>query len=177
MTDSLSIIKLEMTKIRDTVDGEGLNPSNSCYVEKILEGLAIKCDFSNYMPAIPGEELVYELDVSRPDSAALYLISDGVGVVSPPHEHTTWAIIVGLAGQEMNQIYNVLDSASKTVQQSKVITVGKNDTLTMKSKEVHGTVSIGQEATFHLHLYGCSLDSLQPFSERVYSVVPVTGKK
>ena len=74
----------------------------------------------------------------------------------------------------MNQIYNVLDPTSKTVQQSKVVTIGKNDIITMNSSEVHGTVSIGKEATFHLHLYGCSLVSLPPFSDRIYTVVPVT---
>jgi len=104
-------------------------------------------------------------------------VSDGVGVVSLPHEHTTWAIIVGISGQEMNQIYDILDSKSKTVRQSNVVIIGKNDTITMESHQVHGTVSIGPEATFHLHLYGCSLDSLQPISARTYSVVPVTSNR
>jgi len=104
-------------------------------------------------------------------------VSDGVGVVSPPHEHRTWAIIVGISGQEMNQIYDVLDSESKKAQQSNVVIVGKSDTITMESHQVHGTVSIGPEATFHLHLYGCSLDLLQPFSARTYSVVPVNSKR
>jgi hypothetical protein len=34
-----------------------------------------------------GEELVYPLSVSEHDGLSLYLVSDSVGVVSPPHEH------------------------------------------------------------------------------------------
>jgi len=177
MTDLLSTITSQMIKIRDVVDGKGLDSSNRHYVKKILEELARNCDFANYRAAEPGEELVYELDAPRKDTASLYLVSDGVGVVSPPHEHRTWAIIVGISGQEMNQIYDVLDSESKKAQQSNVVIVGKNDTITMESHQVHGTVSIGPEATFHLHLYGCSLDLLQPFSARTYSVVPVNSKR
>jgi len=116
MTDFFSTITSQMKRIRDVVDGKGLDSSNCHYVNKIVEEIAINCDFSNYRAAEPGEELVYALDVPQKDTACLYLVSDGVGVVSPPHEHTTWAIIVGISGQEMNLIYDILDSESKTVQ-------------------------------------------------------------
>jgi predicted metal-dependent enzyme (double-stranded beta helix superfamily) len=174
MTDH-SIIKSAMVKIRNIVDSSDLNSNNLGDVENILKQLVESFDFSKYRPAALGEELAYELDVSVNGSAALYLVSDGVEVVSPPHLHTTWAVILGIAGHEINQIYNVLDPVSRTAQLSKVIVVSKDDVITMASDHVHGTVSMRPEATFHLHPYGCSLGLLRPFSKRVYSVVPTNG--
>lgn len=60
-----------------------------------------------YREVAAGEELLYELAMSSGNRPSLYLVSDGVGIVSPPHCHETWAVIAGIRGQELNHRYTV----------------------------------------------------------------------
>jgi predicted metal-dependent enzyme (double-stranded beta helix superfamily) len=39
------------------------------------------------------------------DRFALYLNSARGSVATPPHNHTTWAVVVGFAGRELNRFY------------------------------------------------------------------------
>ncbi len=169
------LITSAMTRIRAILAGVGPGLEDFAEIESVLQSLAAEVDFSTYRRAVPGEELAYALDVPGNGDVALYLVSDGVGAVTPPHTHSTWAVIVGLEGVEMNQIYKVSDAGSKEIQLHSVSNVGKGTAITMAADDIHGTVSTGPEATFHLHLYGCDLASLKPFSERTYSAVPVTA--
>ena len=51
-----------------------------------------------YRAAAHGEELLYELAVTVGNRPSLYLVSDGIGVTSPPHCHGTWAVVAGIRG-------------------------------------------------------------------------------
>jgi hypothetical protein len=166
--------KSTMNVIRQLLTDEGHTKDTLQKVEKKLLSLAIEGNFDRYRRAAPGEELCHKLDVSLPDSPALYLVSDGFGVVSPPHSHGTWAVIVGMEGSEMNQIYRVLNPTRKEVEQIDVNTVGWRNSIIMSQTDVHGTVSVGPRATFHLHLYGVDLASLPSISDRTYKAIPVT---
>jgi predicted metal-dependent enzyme (double-stranded beta helix superfamily) len=113
------------------------------------------------------------LPIPAEGGAALYLVSDGVGAVTPPHRHETWAVIAGLEGREMNQIYTSVSSDTKDVEQIDAKFIGPGDSIIMSDEDIHGTVSVGATATFHLHLYGTDLSLLAPFSDRIYNAVPV----
>ena len=41
---------------------------------------------------------------------ALYAVSEKLGNMSPPHDHTTWAVIAGIEGEELNKFYRRLDN-------------------------------------------------------------------
>ncbi len=77
-----------------------------------------------YRKALPGEELLYELAVSQDDGPSLYLVSDGPAVVSPPHEHKTWAIIAGIHGRETNRRFALKSGETRVVEASSVVEVG-----------------------------------------------------
>ena len=168
------MMEIAMKEIKEILAGENPCGSDLRKIENILLRLAKNGDFSRYRKAAPGEELTYELDVPLSGGPALYLVSDGYGSVSPPHRHGTWAVIVGIDGVEMNQIYETTPSLRKDVQLIDVRTIGKNESIVMEAEDIHGIVSTEPGASFHLHLYGCSLSSLPPFSHRVYKAVPVS---
>jgi predicted metal-dependent enzyme (double-stranded beta helix superfamily) len=122
-------------------------------------------DLASYMKASASEELLHPLHV--PDAGpACYLVSDGISSKSPPHEHRTWVIIVGMGGKERNLVYS--RGANRQLQVAREAVVGPGDTLVLDSAAIHSTSVIGTESTFHIHVYGTALHQLAPFSTRTY---------
>ena len=56
-------------------------------------------------PDAPGASVSYRIAQNDDDELALYVQSVGDGTSAPPHEHMTWAVIVGMRGQELNRLY------------------------------------------------------------------------
>jgi predicted metal-dependent enzyme (double-stranded beta helix superfamily) len=143
-------------------------------LERIGGELKKRCnealDTSLFPPARPGEECLYELAVDSQGGPSLYLVSDGVGVSSPPHEHQTWAVIVGIRGSEFNVIYR---PAPELGQRCAVVVseciVGPGDVFAMLPGEIHGIDDArGIHPTYHIHLYGRPLSSLPRLESRLY---------
>lgn len=116
----------------------------------------------------PGEERQYLLAQVGQDGPALYLVSDGAGVSSAPHEHKTWAVIAGIRGIENNIFYEVTSTESRDLCRHRSRHIGAGDYIALTESVVHATEVVGPGATFHLHLYGRPLHSLPPFQERVF---------
>jgi len=123
-----------------------------------------------YRQAVQGEELLYELVRSEGNGPSLYLVSDGEGVVSPPHCHGTWAVIAGIRGQELNYRYTVQSSEKRTAVRVGEVEVGPGQVLTLGAEDIHSTEVSDGGPTFHLHLYGRSLNELPSFESRCYTV-------
>ncbi|MGH7186478.1 MAG: cysteine dioxygenase, partial [Pseudomonadota bacterium] len=58
---------------------------------------------------VPGTSKLYKLREDADQRLALYMSVGRTGKQQPPHNHTTWAVIVGLKGKEHNQLYDRLD--------------------------------------------------------------------
>ena len=125
---------------------------------------------SPYRAANPHEELLYELAISANDGPSLYLVSDGQSVSSPPHEHKTWAVIVGIRGTEINRIYEIQSVTPKVVCSHSSVEIGPGEALIMRTHEVHSTEVTSSYASFHLHLYGQPLHTLPSFDSRRFSI-------
>jgi predicted metal-dependent enzyme (double-stranded beta helix superfamily) len=139
-------------------------------VAAVLGGLAASpvWNTARMRTASPDEELLYELAVDANEGPSLYLVSDGIGVSSPPHCHTTWAVISGIRGVEVNTLYVLDDEASKRVSPGSERAIGAGDTLILDASSIHSTRVAGSQATFHLHLYGRPLHLLPSFESRAY---------
>ena len=61
-----------------------------------------------------GESVVYRLSEDDDHRFALYGSVGTSGKEVPPHNHTTWAVIVGVHGQEFNRFYERTDDRSVT---------------------------------------------------------------
>ncbi len=116
-----------------------------------------------------GEELLHPLARAGDDGPALYLVSDGAGVVSPPHGHDTWAIIAGIRGIEVNVLYTKDGDSLRVVAAGGERRIGPGDVLVLEETAIHATSVIG-DATYHLHLYGRPLEKLRPFAERTFNL-------
>lgn len=121
-----------------------------------------------YPPAPLGEERLFPLVVTNGPS--LYLVSDGAGVVSPPHHHATWAVIVGLAGVERNTAFEIVSQDPPVATAVSTRDLGAGDSHLMTALQIHGTFVPGNESSYHLHLYGRALNSLASFPARCFSV-------
>lgn len=125
---------------------------------------------SMYRLACPSEELIYELSVDPNGGASIYLVSDGAGVSTPPHEHQTWAIVVGVQGEEFNVFYQSTGSDHRHVSRVGEHCIRAGDVLVMESHEIHAIdADRGIHPTYHVHLYGHSLVSLPSFGSRCYT--------
>ena len=129
--------------------------------------LASNFDLSQFRRAGPGEEFMYPLSEDPAGGPSVYLVSDGVGVNTPPHDHRTWAVIVGLAGTEFHVFYDCADANSLT--ETKACAVAKGDVLVMTESDIHAIdATRGMHPTWHVHLYGRSQASLPSFASRCY---------
>lgn len=130
-----------------------------------------RTDLTAYRRALPTEELVHALHASASGPAA-YLVSDGAETCSPPHEHQTWAVIVGIAGCEVNRLY-VLASPGAPASARKLRfeseqRVGPGESLVLAHTAIHSTSVLGPASTLHLHVYGQALERLPPFASRTF---------
>lgn len=114
------------------------------------------------------EERLYPLG-RAPEGAALYLVSDAPGVASPPHEHQTWAIVVGLEGVERNHRFVRAGATAREVRADGSRDIGPGEWLSLGIDDVHATEVVSETATMHLHVYGRALDTLPPFAARCFS--------
>src|SRR5262245_14162268 len=160
-----------VARLRKRVLGHEPTSTQLTEIAAILEQLAASTAWreSDIRLALPGEELLYPLSIAD-DGPSLYLVSDGVGITSAPHDHGTWAVIAGIRGREVNRLYSVTDTEHRLVHMSGLAVVGGGDTMILLPTSIHSTEVSGLEATFHLHLYGRPLHTLAPFESRRYTV-------
>jgi predicted metal-dependent enzyme (double-stranded beta helix superfamily) len=148
----------------------GISKESLAEVAENLKQLAAEPGFpyTDFPVAKPGKEVVYELGRDSCSGIALYLVSDSPGTKSPPHEHQTWAVIVGIDGIELNKLYNVIDPQRRQVKEVNEVAVAKKEAILLLEDEIHSTEAVGPIATYHLHLYGQSLNALPKLDERTY---------
>ena len=128
---------------------------------------SLDLDKEKFPEAVSGQELLYPLHVGE-DGPALYLVSDAAGVHGAPHEHQTWAVIAGISGNEVNEVFQIRDAQTRMVTPVSKREIQSMDVLCMRSNEIHATYAAGPQATYHLHLYGKPLHRLPPYSSRCY---------
>jgi len=158
---------------RELVAQLSASPQEDANFQAIAERLRIFANspvwqHASYREAVAGEELLYELALSPRNGPSLYLVSDGAGVVSPPHCHKTWAVIAGIHGHELNHRYTVNSVGRRTVNRAAEANVGPGQVLVLGEEDIHSTEVHGVGPTYHLHLYGLPLHELPAFASRCY---------
>jgi len=98
------------------------------------------------------------------EGIALYLNSINPGKTTLPHNHTTWAIIVAVEGQEQNRIYHRTDDGSNPavakLELVREVTVEPGAPMAFLPDDIHSIAVIGSTPTLHFHLYGRPLETL-----------------
>lgn len=110
---------------------------------------------------------IYRLSEDPNHRFALYASAGGPGKKVPPHNHTTWAVIAGVHGEERNVVYDRLDNGAQPdkVQlrenPAKEKTLRRGDYIAYLADDFHHIETpAGSGSALHLHFYGLSLEHL-----------------
>ncbi|APW39849.1 sulfurtransferase [Rhodoferax koreense] len=106
---------------------------------------------------------VYRLAEDVHGHYALYVSAGLAGKAQPPHDHTTWAIIAGISGNERNDVYarhKTDDPARDRLAHLRTVDVAPGAAITLGPDDVHTIELVDGQAGLHLHFYGLALDRL-----------------
>ena len=156
-----SAIEAAVADIRDIERREGVTRASLANIKARLVKLAARTDLfdsKDYPPPEPGQKLrscLYRLSEDADHRFALYANASLGGYGTPAHNHTTWAVIVGVTGEELNKFYDRADGGV-TVKGSDVVRQGTG--VAFLPEDLH---SIHIEAPLlNFHMYGLALEQL-----------------
>ena len=95
---------------------------------------------------------------------AMYLLALNPGNETKAHDHTTWAVIAAVEGQELNRVFARTDDGSDpahcAIAQVREVTVEPGTALALMPEDIHSIHTLGTQSTRHLHVYGLALERL-----------------
>jgi len=154
-------IEAAVADIREIEKREGVTRASLANIKARLIRLAARSDLFtavDYPPPMPGgkrHSCLYRLSEDADHRFALYANSARGGHGTPAHNHTTWAVIVGVTGEELNKFY---DRAAEGVLEKGRDVVRQGTGVAFLPENLH---SIHIEAPLlNFHMYGLALEQL-----------------
>jgi len=154
-------IEAAVADIREIEKREGVTRASLANIKARLIRLAARSDLFtavDYPPPMPGgkrHSCLYRLSEDADHRFALYANSARGGHGTPAHNHTTWAVIVGVTGEELNKFY---DRAAEGVLEKGRDVVRQGTGVAFLPEDLH---SIHIEAPLlNFHMYGLALEQL-----------------
>jgi rhodanese-related sulfurtransferase/predicted metal-dependent enzyme (double-stranded beta helix superfamily) len=127
------------------------------------------------LPGRPGT--IFHLAEDPDGRFALYGSAGAPGKAQPPHNHTTWACIAGVYGDEHNVFYDRTDdrpaASEAKLSMTGELTVVKGNACAFLPDDFHTIEVVNGKESLHLHLYGKTLEDLPG---RVYFGSSAGGK-
>ncbi|MBH61205.1 MAG: cysteine dioxygenase [Alphaproteobacteria bacterium] len=159
-------------RIREIEGLKGVTRESLSEMREHLYALAAQTDLfskEDFPPPTDGDTNVrYVLSEDDDQRFALYLNSILPGKLTEPHNHTTWAIVVAVDGEEINKFYDRKDDGSvpgkATLELGEEVTVKPGIGVAMMPDDVHSIAVVGDTPTLHFHMYGRAIETL---TERV----------
>lgn len=115
--------------------------------------------FDDYPPAAEGssaKNCLHRISQDSDGRFALYLNASAGEVSTPAHNHTTWAVVVGFDGQELNRFYERTPEGG--VRETHEFMVEQGNGVAMLPDDLH---SIHLDApSLNFHCYGLALEQL-----------------
>jgi len=115
-------------------------------------------------PAGEGGSRRYLLQQDADGRFAMYMNALNPGNETRPHNHTTWAVVVAVEGQELNRVYRRLDDGSDPdrarLELDHEIVVEPGRGITLMPDDIHSIHTFGSRPTRHLHMYGLAIEML-----------------
>ena len=95
---------------------------------------------------------------------ALYMVALNPGNETKPHDHTTWAVIAAVDGQELNRVWQRIDDGSDpqrcALALEREVMVEPGRSIGLMPDDIHSIHTAGNKPTRHLHMYGLALEKL-----------------
>src|SRR6184192_2372401 len=129
----------------------------------------------DYPPPEPGgkrNSCLYRVSQDADQRFALYVNSSFGNYGTPAHNHTTWAVIVGVSGEELNRFYERMDAG---VREKGSAVVKQGTGVAFMPEDLH-SIHI-QAPLINFHMYGLALEELHQreyykTEERAWKVFP-----
>lgn len=179
MSDSIetkrrTAVEEAIGEIRAIERSQGVTRSSLERIREVLMALASRESLfpaQEFAPPPPGEaerSTRYLIHEDADQRFALYLNSLNPGKSTNPHDHTTWAVVVAIEGQELNRVYERVDDGSDAagarLELVREVVVEPGRGICLMPEDIHSIHVTGERPTRHLHMYGRSLETL---TERV----------
>ena len=127
------------------------------------EGLFPAAEFP---PPLAGEKgsKRYLLQEDPDGRFALYMLALNPGNATKPHDHTTWAVVTAVEGQELNKVYRRTDDGATPgaarLELVREVMVQPGTGIALMPEDIHAISTPGSTTTRHLHCYGLALERL-----------------
>ena len=182
-----SAVDVALAKVRKIAPNPMVTHGDLEDIKIVLCDLAKRVDlfsFDKYPLPEAGsgtENCLYRISEDADHRYALYANASHTGKNSPPHNHTTWAVIAGVRGDELNRIYQRTDDGSVPGKGSVRVVAEANvsvgDAICFMPEDIHSIHVVKNEPILHLHLYGLALEQLSgrlgfDLSKGTYTVYP-----
>ncbi len=158
-----------MAFVRSMAEPVDVSRENLDKIKQVMLDFASRADIwdEEEFPA-PEEGKIqnrYLISKDDDDSYALYLNVMNKGKYAPPHNHTTWACVTAVAGEEYNYVYTPeqegpLEPGERPIKHTETINVKPGQGIALLKDDIHAIEIKEGMATRHLHLYGRALETL-----------------
>ena len=163
------------------IDRRGITRDSLERIKERLVRLAARKDLfsdKDFPAPAPGGKLkscLYRVAEDADHRFALYVNASLGGHNTPAHNHTTWAVIVGVTGAELNRFY---DRDGGGVREKGQYTVEQGTGVCFMPEDLH-SIHI-QAPLINFHMYGLGLDHLHSreyyqAQEQTWKVFPAHG--
>lgn len=152
--------------VRRIITQSGVNRESLARVKDVLLQLSKRAELFTFkdFPPPETESDRYRLSEDDDHRFALYAVSGRTGKLTPPHNHTTWAVIVGVHGAERNRIYVRTDDGSEpgrgALKQIDEVVIRAGGGITYMPEDIHSIQIDGEKPALMLHMYGLALEQL-----------------
>jgi predicted metal-dependent enzyme (double-stranded beta helix superfamily) len=165
-----------VARVRETEANLGVNPESLEAIKSELMKLAAKTelfpveDFPPPAEAAGNPSCLYLLSEDDDHRFALYANSTDRRYTNAPHNHTTWAVIVGVHGEEPNRFYRRTEDGG--VEQTGDAVVCQGNGVQFMPDDLHSLDIPGGAPMLNFHMYGLAIPQLfkrQYYNERDHS--------
>jgi predicted metal-dependent enzyme (double-stranded beta helix superfamily) len=155
-------IAAAMDDIRSIEASHGVTRDGVEHIRRRLLDLVAQRELfplDEFPPPPPGDRAgsrLYRLSQDDDDRFVLYANAARPAVATPPHNHTTWAVVVGFEGTELNRFYR--RRRGGVVEQTGEHLVVSGTGVALLPDDVH-SIHI-DVASLNFHCYGLALERL-----------------
>lgn len=143
----------------------GVNRGALDRVKRRLLALAARADLfsSEHFPPLHERSTMHVL-AEDDDGITLYAVAARGASATPPHDHTTWAVVVGIEGAETNKLWRRLDDGATPgkarLEQVDETVVAPGTGVALMPDDIHSIHRSSDAPLLHFHLYGRSIEGL-----------------